>query len=154
MDVTLVLDPTTLDRGEREELRQAAGIFKRRLDAHVAARLQFLDEDQDVVTVPRDVAALIGEILAELAAGRVVAAYPMHAELTTQQAAAFLNVSRPHLVKLVDQGVIPHHKVGTHRRMYFRDVLAYRARQEADSRHALDELSRVSEDLGLYDDDL
>ena len=152
--MTLTLDPSTLERGEREELRQAAGIFKRRMTAHAAARLQFLDDEPDVVTVPREVADLIAEILAQLAAGRVVAAYPMRAELTTQQAADFLNVSRPHVVKLVDRGIIPHHKVGTHRRLYFRDVLAYRARQDEESRAALDELSRVSEELGLYDDEL
>lgn len=152
--MTLALDPSTLEHGEREELRQAAGIFKRRMTAHAAARLQFLDDEHDVVTIPREVAGLIAEILAQLAAGRVVAAYPMHAELTTQQAADFLNVSRPHLVKLVDEGVIPYHKVGTHRRIYFKDVLAYRARQEEESRAALDELSRVSEELGLYEDEL
>lgn len=152
--MTLALDPSTLEHGEREELRQAAGIFKRRMTAHAAARLQFLDDEHDVVTIPREVAGLIAEILAQLAAGRVVAAYPMHAELTTQQAADFLNVSRPHLVKLVDEGVIPYHKVGTHRRIYFKDVLAYRARQEEESRAALDELIRVSEELGLYEDEL
>lgn len=152
--MTLALDPSSLERDEQEELRVAAGVFKRRMMAHSAARLQFLDDEPDVVTVPREVADLIAEILAQLAAGRVVVAYPMHAELTTQQAADFLNVSRPHLVKLADEGVIPHHKVGTHRRVYFKDVLAHRARQEEESRAALDELSRVSEELGLYDDEL
>lgn len=152
--MTLALDPSSLERGEQEELRQAAGVFKRRMTAHAAARLQFLDDESDVVTVPREVADLIAEILAQLAAGRVVAAYPMHAELTSQQAADFLNVSRPHLVKLVDEGVIPYHKVGTHRRIYFKDVLAYRARQEEGSRAALDELSRISEEIGLYEDEL
>lgn len=152
--MTLTLDPSSLEKGEQEELRQAAGIFKRRILTHAATRLQFLDDERDIVTVPREVADLIAEILAQLAAGQVVAAYPMQAELTTQQAADFLNVSRPHLVKLVDQGVVPHHKVGTHRRIYFRDVLAHRARQAEESRAALDELSRVSEELGLYEDEL
>lgn len=148
--MTLAFDPTTLERGEQEELRTAATVLKRLMSAPVAARLQFLD-DGGVVTVPREVAGLIAEILAQLAAGRVVAAYPMHAEFTTQQAADFLNVSRPHVVKLVDQGAIPHHKVGTHRRIYFKDVLAYKARQDEESRQALDELSRLSEELRLYD---
>lgn len=152
--MTLALDPSDLERDEQEELRFAAGVFKRRMLAHTATRLQFLDDDRDVVTVPRQVADLITEILAQLAAGRVVAAYPLHAELTTQQTADFLNVSRPYLVRLVDEGVIPHHKVGTHRRVYFKDVLAHKARQEEESRRALDELTRVSEELGLYDDEL
>lgn len=152
--MTLAMDPSSLERNEQEELRQAAGVFKRRMMMHAAARLQFVDFDRDVVTVPREVADLIAEILAQLAAGRVVAAYPMHAELTTQQAADFLNVSRPYLVKLVDQGAVPHHKVGTHRRIYFKDVLAYRGHQDEASRRALDELSRVSEDIGLYEDEI
>lgn len=152
--MALAFDPSILERDQQEELRVAAGVFKRRATTHAAAVLQFLDDDQDVVTVPREVAELIAEILAQLAAGRVVAAYPMHAELTTQQAADFLNVSRPHLVKLVDEGAIPHHKVGTHRRVYFKDVLTHKARQEEESRRALDELSRISEELGLYDDEM
>ena len=151
--MTLALDPTSLQQDEQDELRLAAGLFKKRLSAQVATRLQFLDDGEDVVTVPREVAELIGEILTQLAAGRVVAAYPMHAELTTQQAADFLNVSRPHLVKVVDEGSIPHHKVGTDRRIYFKDLLAYRERQVEESRQALDELARVSEELGLYDED-
>ncbi|GIU92146.1 MAG: excisionase [Acidimicrobiia bacterium] len=150
--MTITLDPGTLELAEREELRQAAGVFRRHTSANKETRLRFLDDQEDVVTVPRRVADLIAEILAQLAAGRVVVAYPMHAELTTQQAADFLNVSRPYLVKLLDEGVIPHHKVGTHRRVYFEDVLAYRARQEEESRSALNELARLSEELGLYDE--
>ncbi|MGH3948953.1 MAG: helix-turn-helix domain-containing protein [Pseudonocardiaceae bacterium] len=147
--MTLVLDPRSLERGEEEELRLAAGVLQRRTPA--PARLQFLDQDREVVTLPGEVAELIAETLAQLAAGRVVAVYPMDAELTTQQAAALLGVSRPHVVKLVDQGVVPHHKVGTRRRIYLKDVLAFRARQHEESRQALDELSRISEELGLYE---
>lgn len=73
----------------------------------------------------------------------------IHAELTTQQAADFLGVSRPHLMGLVDNGQIPHHKVGTHRRIYFRDVLAYRKQRMGQSRAALGALAAQAQDLGM-----
>lgn len=63
---------------------------------------------------------------------------PIHAELTTQQAADFLGVSRPHFVSLVERGELPYHTVDTHRRIYFRDVLDYRTRRVGQSRAALD----------------
>ncbi|HEU4773595.1 MAG TPA: helix-turn-helix domain-containing protein [Lysobacter sp.] len=74
---------------------------------------------------------------------------PIHAELTTQQAADFLGVSRPHLVGLVDKGLIPHHKVGTHRRIYFQDLTEYRKDRLEQSRAALDALAAQAQELGM-----
>ena len=68
-------------------------------------------------------------------------------ELTTQEAADLLHVSRPHLVKLLDEGTIDHYKVGTHRRVRIEDVLAYRERRATVRREKLDELTRLSEEL-------
>ena len=70
-------------------------------------------------------------------------------ELTTQQAADLLNVSRTHLVQLLDEEKIPHHKVGTHRRVRVEDVLAYRRETERARRKALDELTELDEELGF-----
>jgi excisionase family DNA binding protein len=75
---------------------------------------------------------------------------PDAAELTTQQAAEFLNVSRPYLIKLLESDQIPFRLVGTHRRIRFRDLRDYKSRDDLDRRRAADELTSLSQELGLY----
>ncbi|HEY8488149.1 MAG TPA: excisionase family DNA-binding protein [Thermaerobacter sp.] len=72
--------------------------------------------------------------------------------MATQQAADLLQVSRPYLVRLLEEGKISYHKVGTHRRIYLRDVLAYKQLRDRRRRETLRELRRASEALGLYDE--
>ena len=75
---------------------------------------------------------------------------PDSAELTTQQAAEFLNVSRPYLIKLLESGQIPFRRVGTHRRIRFRDLRLYKSQDDLKRRQAADELTQLSQELGLY----
>ena len=75
---------------------------------------------------------------------------PVHAELTTQEAANILNVSRPHMVKLLEEGKLPFHKTGRHRRVLFADLMQYKAQREKESNEALQELADISQNLGLY----
>ena len=84
-----------------------------------------------------------------MAHGNGVALTPLHAELTTRQAADLLQVSRTHLAQLLDEGRIPCRKVGAHRRVRVRDILDYRRETESGRRTALDELTAVNQDLGL-----
>lgn len=112
------------------------------------ARLRVID-GQEEIEVPVAALRMLVDILANMAEGNAINLVPIHAELTTQQAADFLGVSRPHLVGLVDKGEIPHHKAGTHRRIFFRDLLAYREKRMGKSLEALDALSEQAQQLGM-----
>ena len=112
------------------------------------ARLRVID-GQDAIEVPVAALRMLVDILANMAEGNAISLVPIHAELTTQQAADFLGVSRPHLVGLVDKGEIPHHKVGTHRRIFFRDLLEYRKERMGQSKAALDALAEQAQKLGM-----
>jgi excisionase family DNA binding protein len=99
--------------------------------------------------VPREAFELFLEVLRQMANGNAVTIVPVHAELTTQQAADLLNVSRPFLVGLLDEGKLPSRKVGSHRRVKAADLIAYQQRDEAGRKKVLDELTAEAEKHGL-----
>jgi excisionase family DNA binding protein len=101
------------------------------------------------VGVPADAFRLFLKVLDHMAKGNAVTIVPVHAELTTQEAADILNVSRPHLVRLLDDREIPHHMVGTHRRVRASDLLRYKQQLDDRSRDALDALSAEAQELEL-----
>jgi excisionase family DNA binding protein len=119
---------------------------------------RFTDHDLDVqitgtkevVTLPVEALRLIVDLLAQLAQGNAVTLVPYHAEMTTQQAAEFLGVSRPFIVKQLESGQIPFRKVGTHRRILFEELLKYKQNMQANRLKALDELSGLDQELGLH----
>jgi excisionase family DNA binding protein len=103
------------------------------------------------VQLPAPVFALLKDIVRNMQRGRAVVLVPENQQLTTQRAAALLGMSRPYLVKLLDDGQLPHHKVGSHRRVYLKDLLAYQKRRDAERKAALDEITRQAFDSGLYE---
>jgi excisionase family DNA binding protein len=101
------------------------------------------------VEVPESAFRMFLEILDQMARGNAVTVVPNHHELTTQQAADLLNVSRPYLVKLLESGTIPHHKVGTRRRLKFQDLRSYMEKIHGESSDALDALAAQAQELGM-----
>ena len=106
-------------------------------------------DGQEAVELPASVGPLLVQILRDIAAGNAVAVLRKDVELTTQQAAEFLNVSRPFLVGLLEAGTVPFRKVGTHRRVRFEDVLRYKSETDAARRGALDELAADAQELDM-----
>ncbi len=150
LDPTEPVAPTEADAMlARESARRLAPQLAK---ANGAMRLQVVDDagGSDAVTIPTAAFRLLVAILAQMASGNAVRLIPHHAELTTQEAAELLNVSRPYLVRLLDEGKIPFRHVGTHRRVLFKDLMAYRTEHRRLRGAALDDLTRLSQELGLY----
>ncbi|MEQ7008341.1 helix-turn-helix domain-containing protein [Actinopolymorpha sp. B17G11] len=108
-----------------------------------------VEDGSETLEVPRAAVLLLARILAHMAAGRGVSVIPVHAELTTQQAADMLNVSRPFLIGLLEAGEIDYTKVGSHRRVRAESLLNYRRQDDEARRKAADELSKLSRELGV-----
>jgi excisionase family DNA binding protein len=106
--------------------------------------------DDDALVIPRPTAIMFAQILDLLGQGRGVQIIPKEAELTTQQAAGMLNVSRPYLIGLLESGKIPFRKVGRHRRITFEALMEYKRQDDLERRAAADDLVELSEELGLY----
>lgn len=106
-------------------------------------------ENDETVTIPAPAVQLLTEILTQMSQGNAVAAIPVQAELTTQQAADLLNVSRPFLVRLIEEGTIPCRKVGTHRRIRFKDVVDYKRSIDEKRLGVLEELSAQAQQLDM-----
>jgi excisionase family DNA binding protein len=113
--------------------------------------MQILEGDvlPETIEIPAAALRLLVGILNEMAEGHAVTLVPTQAELTTQEAADFLNVSRPYLIGLLEEGQIPFHKTGTHRRVLFGELLAYKTQTQEKRRQALQELTALSQELGM-----
>lgn len=139
--------PSDVDQADRA-LRAFAAMPRGQRDDPVRLQPERA-EGIGVVTVPREAFDLLLEILGQMANGNAVTVVPVHAELTTQQAADLLNVSRPHLIGLLDEGKIPFRHVGSHRRVKFVDVMAFKEADERQRRSVLDELTADAQADGL-----
>lgn len=127
--------------------RELAALFpKKEKDFQMVVKV---DKTETQITFPFSAIKLLLQILTQMAEGNAVTIIPIHAELTTQEAANILNVSRPFLIKLLEKKEIPFHKVGSHRRIRFVDILSYKAKSDKLSQNALDELAKQAQELEM-----
>lgn len=113
---------------------------------------QLVASDGTAHVIPESVFKVLLNVLARMQEGKTVALLPITEELTTKAAADFLGVSRQFLVRLLEQDKIPFHRTGTHRRIYFKDVLDYRKKRDYARHKAIKELARKELNEGTYDD--
>lgn len=135
------------DKDEHDQLERLARV----LAGKKTARSMKLRAAGKAMAVPLSALEALRRAAVELAHGNGVTVLPVATELTTEEAADLLNVSRPHVIKLTESGDLPHRRVGTHRRIPLRDVLKYKRKYEERARAALAELVADAQDLGIYD---
>jgi len=110
-----------------------------------------IEETEERIKVPLHVLKLLARILEATGQGQPISIIPIATEMTTQAAAELLGCSRPHVVKLLEEGVIPFTKVGRHRRVKYEDVVAYKKRTKAQQRELLIRMMKADEESGMYD---
>jgi excisionase family DNA binding protein len=138
------IDPVSIGSDE------APGVASLRAALEISSTLRLVSQSGTTVELPGTVQQLLLQIVRELGDGNAVSILPVHAELTTQEAADLLNVSRPYLIGLVDDHRLPCSRTaGQHRRLRLADVLAFKHRRDIERRAALDEMSAEAERLGL-----
>ena len=115
------------------------------------SRAKLVGPDGKTQNLPISLSEFLVKLIADLCEGQSVAIVQNDAQLTTVEGARMLGVSRQFLIKLLERGDIPHHMVGTHRRIYVRDLLAYKAKRDSNRRKILDDLTRAEAEDGLYD---
>ena len=145
---TTILMPETVMHAEPSELRRFSAL-RSQIDAifHGPQTPCLVGPDGEQIELPASAFEALKLVIDSMARGQSITLVPHDKELTTQEAADVLHVSRPHLIKLLERGGIPFHRTGTHRRIRVEDVLAYQDRRDATRKAALDELARISEEL-------
>ncbi len=144
------LDPDQTDISAAHEALPhiKAYLARHQQDRFVTLLVDDRDGDEELV-VPRGAVEMLAQILAHMGAGQGVSIVPSHAELTTQQAADLLNVSRPFLIRLLESHEIDYKMVGTHRRVRMSSLTDYMRRDNESRRNAADELTELSQEIGL-----
>ena len=144
-----VSEPVLPAADDVAQAQEAARVLARFVAEAPKAQLSIEDSGHRVHAVlPRAAVQLLQGILREMSQGHALTLIPVHAELTTQQAADLLNVSRPYLVSLLESGTIPYRKIGTRRRVLFEHLMTYKKVEDAKRLEALNELTRQAQELG------
>lgn len=110
-----------------------------------------IEETSEKIKIPLSALRLLGDILKAMGQGKLISLVPIASEVTTQAAAELLGCSRPHLVKLLDDGKIAFTKVGKHRRIKIDDIMSYRKQMKAHQKQNITDIMNLDEETGLYD---
>jgi len=135
------------DEDEHDQLERLARV----LEGKKPARSLKVTSAGKELTLPTSALEVLRRAAIELAHGNGVTVLPVAAELSTEEAADLLNVSRPYVIKLIEAGELPHRRVGTHRRIPLRDVLEFKRKYQEQARAALSKLVDDAQDLGIYE---
>ena len=135
------LDPSIVDREELDQLVAALS-----LPGHVS----LIDGEGNRTEIPEPIYNHFMRLLQQLRQGQAIVMIPENETFTSQAAANFLGMSRQFFVNLIEKDEIPFHRVGAHRRVYFKDLLEYQKRRDGERRNTLDTLSKKIDEAGLY----
>ena len=146
-----VAEPVVPTANEALLARESSRLLALHASEHCNLNIQIVENGHpaESLSLPASAVRLLADILTEMAEGNAITLIPVHAELTTQQAADLLNVSWPYLVRLLDEGAMPHRKIGTHRRVLFSDLMAYKNQIDKARMKALDELAEQAQKLNM-----
>lgn len=144
-----------INRPSKEEQRQAMESYDALASAisHLTSNNPEIEieETNERIRIPKSALSLLGVILKNMSQGKPFSLVPIATEVTTQKAAEILGCSRPHVVKLLEEGTIPFTKVGKHRRLLFEDVIGYKGKMKTHQKQHIIDIMQSDEELGLYD---
>jgi excisionase family DNA binding protein len=146
MTTSSTLDPVSLPASQEEQVHALHDLLRREGKARLIGK-----GGEPAMELPDAVYDLLLQILEGMQDGKAISIVPVMQDLTTQQAAEMLGVSRPFFVKLLESGKLPHHLTGTHRRVYLKDLLAYKQHRDQERHEALNRMAQEAEEAGLYD---
>ena len=149
-DIREGVPPTPADaQFALESSRRLSQVLAAKPGKVVRVRIESDSEPGEAISIPLTAFRLLSGILAEMAKGNAVTLIPIDSELTTQQAADILNVSRPFLIEQLEKGAIPYRKVGTHRRVMLKRLMEFKQTMDRNRLKALEDLSAIDQELGL-----
>jgi excisionase family DNA binding protein len=143
---TATLDPVSLPVSQEEQVRALHGLLQEAGEALLIGK-----SGKPAMKLPDAVYDLLLQILSVMEEGKAISIVPVTQDLTTQQAAELLGVSRPFFVKVLEKGHLPYHLTGTHRRVYLKDLLAYKQHRDQEWHAAIERMADEADKSGLYD---